>query len=369
MKNRAIIPLVLGLVVGLLAIKFSVNAIQRARGSSAPAVEVDVVVASQDIHSSVRITSDMVVLKKTPKSPLMPFDACTSIDKLVGRVTQKFIPAGTPIAATLMAPEGTMPGIEERIPEGYRAVSVNVDESTGVAYLVRPGCFVDVLVVMDIKRPDRKPETISRVLLQRVRVGAVGQTLSDATSDTGASKVRSVTLIVPEEDVPKLHLAQTKGKVTLAMRSEDDVMVTDKAQARQGELWGEKPAEPADTSLVGPVAPSAIPGAPTTESEVKKDVSAMVTVVNNTPGRAADVFRMIFKGVDSMDILGIKKGLTEGDSGATYAPQPQTPPVGGVGRQPVIGESERRLRRLGAEPADSGAEADYSEASSEEVGE
>jgi len=40
-----------------------------------------------------------------------------------------------------------------------------------------------------------------------------------------------------------------------------------------------------------------------------------------------------------------------------------------VSRPPVVGENERRLRRLGAEPADSGEEADYSEASSEEVGE
>jgi len=102
-------------------------------------------------------------------------------------------------------------------------------------------------------------------------------------------------------------------------------MVADKALARQGELWGDKPAEPADSSLAGPVAPLALAGAPTMEPEVKKDPSAMVTVVNNTPGPGADVFRMIYKSVDSMVIQGIKKGLTEGDSGATYAPPAPTP--------------------------------------------
>jgi len=129
------------------------------------------------------------------------------------RDSEVHFPRARPLAASLIAAGRNDAGIEERIPEGYRAVAVNVDESTGVAYLVRPGCVVDVLVVMDIKRPDRKPETISRVLLQRVRVGAVGQTLSDATSDTGASeKSRSVTLIVPAGGRPETSPGADEGQ-------------------------------------------------------------------------------------------------------------------------------------------------------------
>jgi hypothetical protein len=133
-------------------------------------------------------------------------------------------------------------------------------------------------------------------------------------------------------------------------------------------LWGEKPSEAAESSAVGPPPPF-VAVVPSPEAEGKKDVSTTATVVNNTPGRTADVFRMIYKSVHSMDILGIKKGLMEGDTGATYAPDAKMPPVGAMSRQPVVGENERRLRRVGAEPQDSGAEAGYSEAGSEEVGE
>ncbi len=361
MKNRAIIPLVLGLVVGFLAIKFSVDAIQRAQGARPEIVEIEVVVAGEDINASTRIKPDMLMVRRTPKTPLVPADAFSSMEDLVDRVTKKFIPQGIPITATMLAEDGTLPGIEERIEEGFRAVAVKIDESTGVAYLLRPGSFVDVIVVMDVKKSGHKSETISRVLLQRVKVGAVGQMLNDATAEDGPSRVRSVTLIVPEGDVPKLHLAQTKGRLTLAMRSENDMLITDEAEAQQGELFGEK--KQADAVVGPPAPPPAV--APADEPECKT-TPAVVTVVNG-----GDVYRLVYKGSCSMELLGVQRGLTEGDSGATF--HPGSGGRGGAlpGPRTLHSERDRRLRRSGAQsttsdvaPRDNDDTDDY-----EEVGE
>jgi hypothetical protein len=59
----------------------------------------------------------------------------------------------------------------------------------------------------------------------------VGQVLDDAPKDTKSAentRVQTVTLLVKVADVPKLHLAQTRGKITLAMRGSDDLIISHK---------------------------------------------------------------------------------------------------------------------------------------------
>ena len=57
---------------------------------------------------------------------------------------------------------------------------------------------------------------------------------------------KSVTLLVKNPDAPRLHLAQTRGKLTLALRSGDDNQIAEAQSATESELLGifaEKPAE------------------------------------------------------------------------------------------------------------------------------
>jgi pilus assembly protein CpaB len=372
MKNRAIIPLVLGVVVGLIAIKFSVDTIQRAKGARAPTLQGPAVVAHQDIPASVRITPDMLVVKTTPHTPLLPADAYTSVDELVGRVSRKFIPQGAPVAPSMIAPEGTTPGIEERIPEGYRAVSVKVDEATSVAYLLRPGCFVDVIVVMDVKQTGRAKETVSRVILQRVKVGAVGQTLGEDTGDEGANRVKSVTLIVKEDDVPKLHLAQTKGRLTLAMRAENDVLLADASEAHEGELWGEKTEPRAGPSGASPLVGSvpSLSSTPIADARTRTNEPVTVTVINGTRSEGADVSRITFEDIFSMSVVNVERGLTAGDRGGAFVPTSTEDDQNlGPPRPRVLTDRERRLRRIGAGSRGGYSDLDAENRSSEEAGE
>jgi hypothetical protein len=213
---------------------------------------------------------------------------------------------------------------------------------------------------MDVKKSGRKTETLSRVLLQRVKVGAVGQMLHDQTVEDGPTRVRSVTLIVPEGDVPKLHLAQTKGRLTLAMRSEGDVLITDNAEAQQGELFGE---EQQAGGLVGPPPP---PPQVAEDEPEGKTTPAVVTVVNG-----GEVYRLWYRGGCSMELLDVKRGLTEGDSGATFAPGPGGRGAATAGSRTMLSERERRLRRLGARSTKSDVDPvdDHRRNDKEEVGE
>jgi len=226
MKSRAIIPLVVGLAVGGIAVKVFWNVLKKARAANASEA-VEVVRAAADIAPTIEISQAMVTTTTAPKT-LLPDGVFSDPTLVVGRVTSQMIPKGMPIAASLLAPEGTPPGMVAKIPDGYRAVAIQVDEFIGVGGFVKPGARVDVVIVMTGRS---KNQNISRVILQNVEVLAVGQKTETGTQ--GAAVTRSATVLVRPEDASKLHLASVKGKLRLALRSQDDhrepkpVMLTD----------------------------------------------------------------------------------------------------------------------------------------------
>jgi len=243
MKGRAFIPLIIGLGIGVMALKVFIGVVQRAKGSTGEAVPV--VCATADIEPTMEIRDSMVEVKSVPKS-LAPPLAFQKTQDVVGRVTSLTIAQGMPVVPVLLTPKGTPPGMAVRIREGYRAVAVTIDESAGVAGWLKPGCRVDVVVLMTGRRVN-KSEKISKVILQNVEVLAVGQD-SGTKRDTAAALAHSVTLLVHPDDVPKLHLAATEGKLRLAMRNQLDYSRAPKGMTTDDDLWavapdksGEKP--------------------------------------------------------------------------------------------------------------------------------
>ncbi len=227
MKRKAIVPLLLGLGVGLVTVKLAVDTIRKAQAGNSAQVTVMVVQAKQDIAAFEEITAEMVTLLETADSSLVPAtERIETLEEALGRVSAKAIPMGSPVLKDMLAQKGTPAGMVGRIPSGFRAVSVKIDESTSVAFQLKPGDWVDVTVVMDVASGLRgRKETIAETILQRIQVAAVGNTTRPAEGAGAATKIKpakSATLFVREADVPKLHLASTRGKITLSMRGDED---------------------------------------------------------------------------------------------------------------------------------------------------
>ncbi len=241
MKGKAIVPLVLGLVVGLLAVKFGVDAVRSAQGSNQMGEKITAVRAKQDIAAFQKITPDLVELFQTSDPQFAPdSERIPKLEDVVGRVTGKSIPLHAPVLRSMLAPAGTLAGMVGRIPSGFRAVAVKIDEASSVSYHLKPGVWVDVTVVMDVMNGRRgRKDTISEVILQRVQVAAVGKG-ADAESPGAKSgrPAKSATLFVPEADVPKLHLAGTRGKLSLSMRGEDEIVTKAPPKATDSDIMG-----------------------------------------------------------------------------------------------------------------------------------
>lgn len=250
MKAKAVIPLVLGLCIGLVAVKFGIDAVRRAKASSTAKTTITAVKATEDIDIGTEITKDMILTVETVPNEFIPaMERVEKVEDVVGRVAEKYIPQNAAVLKSMLSPEGTSAGLVGQIPPGYRAIAVKIDEVTSVAYQIKPGDWVDVGVVMDLQGGrGREKNTIAEVILQRVQVAAVGRSITAPSTKEGSAKgnaAKSVTLLVREEDVPKVQLANTRGSVTLAMRGDDATTMAKTPTASMNEiLGGPNPEQP-----------------------------------------------------------------------------------------------------------------------------
>ena len=328
MKGKAIIPLVVGLCIGLVAIKFVVDAVREAQATGTPKETVTVVRAAADINVGEEFSPDLLEEVEVIPSGLVPANQRVgSIADLEGRVAVKTIPQGAAVLKTMLAPEGTKPGMVARVPRGFRAFSVPISETSAVAFQFRPGDWVDVIVVMDIKGAGRRTETISEVILQNIQVIAVGRSQSSraTTGNQKAKAAKSATLLVPEMEVPKLHLARTRGTIALALRGDDGMTTPHGARAALSDLFTLPASSKADE-------PTPVPAPRIEIVQVTKPEPYPVTIYAGLSGRlGVHVQRLTFESERSRRLLAFQRGRINGQravmtSQSASRPTPQSDP-------------------------------------------
>ena len=183
-----------------------------------------VVIARAEIPLGSRITAEQLASVQFPRNAT-PDGVYDTADKLIGRVAITNIAAREPITDFKLAPEGTAGGLSAVIPEGYRAITVKVDDVVGISGFVMPGSLVDVVVVIDPPAnvvSSSSQGRISKIVLQNIKVLANGQNIDRPKNDRDASNVSSVTLQVTPEQAEKLALAVSEGRLQLVMRNSTD---------------------------------------------------------------------------------------------------------------------------------------------------
>jgi pilus assembly protein CpaB len=223
MRRRLVLVLVLASVVGLLASTLVYRVLSDIAANARPTAET-IVVASVNMGMAETITSQHVRLVAWPKASI-PSGAVRSLAEAEGRVVRSSIVAGEPLLDGKLAPQlsgkgGLMPML---VPEGLRGITIKVDDATRESGFVLPNSRVDVLVSMPQKSGSQ--ERISKVILQDIGVLAAGQTVE--LRDNKPVLVTTVTLALAPNQAEKIALAQTEGKLMLAMRNLRDNKVVE----------------------------------------------------------------------------------------------------------------------------------------------
>ena len=185
------------------------------------AESMSVVVAKADIPPKTKITLEMVSEVKVPVTYIQP-GAITSLDKVVGIMTREQIISGEQISERRLVRESKSVGFTGIIPRDHRAITVAVNEVTGVAGFVKAGDYVDVVVNFDAGVAG---DHVSQVVMQNILVLAANRDTEISTGDTTvkdsvkeANKMGTVTIAVMPDEAAKLSLADEKGKIRLALR-------------------------------------------------------------------------------------------------------------------------------------------------------
>src|SRR4026207_1972054 len=180
-----------------------------------------IAVAKVAIPIGSKIIPEQIMVVQFPKEST-PDGAFDTPEKLAGRVAVTNIAAREPITESRLAPEGTSAGLSAVIPEGYRAMTVKVDDAAGISGFIMPGTLVDVVVVIDPREGSGMPDPISKIVLQNIKVLASGQNIDKPENEREATSVKAVTLQVTPEQAEKLALASAEGKLQLVMRNQID---------------------------------------------------------------------------------------------------------------------------------------------------
>lgn len=208
--------------------------------------EQEIVVATKDIPQNTLITTVMIASQKVPKRFIQP-TAARDIGAVDRKMAVIHIHAGEQILRSMVVPPEETNIAISRIPVGgYRAITMGVRDPQGVVAvggLVQPGNFVDILLTLfyNTQITPEKNELFGaakvlkgevRMLFQNIRILAVGRdfgltasalkrNIDEVRRDT-QEVITNVTVALPPADVQKLVLAQTLGRLTLALRRHGD---------------------------------------------------------------------------------------------------------------------------------------------------
>lgn len=218
------VALMLAMAAGVLIFMWTSKLTQQQAQPEAQApVTVDVVVAKENIRRGIKLTEDMLAVRKfTPDS--RPAGSFATIEELEGRVLSTNIGINEAVTEVKLADSSVMGGgVSAMIATGKRAMAVKGNKVMGLSGFVRPGDRVDVLVTIQEEfRGKGKEVFVTKLVLERLKVLATGTELTPPDADGQTASVEVYTLEVSPIEAERLALAATRGTLNFALRNEQD---------------------------------------------------------------------------------------------------------------------------------------------------
>ena len=142
--------------------------------------------------------------------------------KLIGSVVRRGISEGQPIASEFIVRSGERGFLAAVLRPGMRAVSIGVDDATGISGLVFPGDRVDVILTHEVEAKiagtnDKVTRRVSETIIVRVRVLAIDQNTDDLEGKP--LRAKTITLEVKPSQAEIIAVAVRMGSLTLSLRS------------------------------------------------------------------------------------------------------------------------------------------------------
>lgn len=253
LKLAALAAVVLAVILGVLAWRMSVSMAENAREDAQAQLQAQqqqtqqdqeqstlAVVALRPLAATRKIGPDDVALKPIAVVPERYF---AQVEDVLGREPLIDIDAGAPVTPRYFRDSNVLARL---IPEGHKAMSLEISDVVAVGGFVRPGDEVDLL--MFLRGQNGAPQ--SRILLRRVLVLAyedrvierpTGLTEAEGRSER-RSRARTAVLAIPDDKTTKIMLGASLGDLRLALHRQLVAGAPDETKADGSPLPAATPA-------------------------------------------------------------------------------------------------------------------------------
>jgi pilus assembly protein CpaB len=187
---------------------------------------INVYVAARSMPPKYKITESDIKQVKVSREYLNSKAVLNKAD-IVGRRLNESVIEGEQILKDRLVDNGKT-NLAYRVPEGKRAVSININDQINVSNLVRPGDFVDIIASFDKEEVEEASgkviyPRITKTVIQNIEILAIGQDQT-ITEEKIKEPPKTVTLAVTPQEAEKLVYASEYAVLRLALRPVEDEM-------------------------------------------------------------------------------------------------------------------------------------------------
>jgi pilus assembly protein CpaB len=234
-KILALLLLGIGLIFMVMAFLSGQNV---RKGGEAIKTEIErfpVVVSAVEIQFGKPVTPEML---KVEKFAIAPSGAFTDIGDVIGKKPLFNIGKGLPVTNQYFESGA----VAAEVREGYRAFALRLDENNVATAKIKAGDYVDVFSIFKSNNREIE-ETISRLVMPKLRVLSVGSQLVNAPETTNTAnekdvnnrqvRLKAMMVEVQTADVNTLAIAQTQGELFVVLRGPEEEELPDMSKYPQ----------------------------------------------------------------------------------------------------------------------------------------
>lgn len=221
MKSKGQKLILISFFLALLATAVLFLYMQNAKSSKPIEKNTSILVAAENIPPRTLIEKKMIKEVQVPDNSIFK-EYLKDYSTIVGKYSKESILKDEGfLKDKLISDNGN--DLSLNLDKDHRAISLNVSQDAGVAELIKPGDFVDIVTFLGEKKDGAKvlrPE-IAKIVLQNIEVVAIDNKLNREDNTKVEAKTANnflITLSVQASDIEKLVLAQSIGSIKLALR-------------------------------------------------------------------------------------------------------------------------------------------------------
>lgn len=181
-----------------------------------------ILVAKKSLPAGQFVKPEDVEWRAWPKDGLAPtYYLKGKVEKtaLIGAVVRRGIMAGEPMSDGKLAKPGDQGFLAAVLEPGMRAITVSINQTSGIAGFVFPGDRVDLLLTAEIPDTDGSGQKrfATETVLTKIRVLAMDQRVNDVDNTPKVSK--TITVEVTPKQAEMIAVADRLGRLSLSLRS------------------------------------------------------------------------------------------------------------------------------------------------------